>query len=288
MLQPHIIRRGLLLWRDRRFFTSGSWVDQYEQELERYFETTKFSLKHENDLERLKRNMALVYPRKRRLILIDLEAYERSQLTITEVGIAIYDPRSMEHAIVPHIQNIHLIVKQHKHKVNGKFVPDHKFGFNGGQSYLMNHKDIKLTLQKVMANAGANDDVFVSHGVGSDIKFLKLMGVLVPTDIATVDTHMLYSMSFDRYATLKQTCRSLNIPVSRMHNGGNDAYYTLLAAMKICDPNVRIKLGLDQHKVLEPRTKGEIQSLKFSDRAKVIPKEGDQVWDELKGLWNTD
>ncbi|KAG7194549.1 uncharacterized protein KQ657_004764 [Scheffersomyces spartinae] len=195
---------------------------------------------------------------------------------------------SADHNGVPHIQNIHLIVKQHKHKVNGKFVPDHKFGFNGGQSYLMNHKDIKLTLQKVMANAGANDDVFVSHGVGSDIKFLKLMGVLVPTDIATVDTHMLYSMSFDRYATLKQTCRSLNIPVSRMHNGGNDAYYTLLAAMKICDPNVRIKLGLDQHKVLEPRTKGEIQSLKFSDRAKVIPKEGDQVWDELKGLWNTD
>lgn len=267
--------------------TLGTGMNTYEHELQRYFETTKFSLGHDNDLDRLKKFMGLVYPRQRRLVLIDVEAYERSPLIITEIGIAVYNPHNMEHALLPHIQSMHLIVKQHKNKLNGKFVPDNKFGFNGGVSYLIANQDVKEVLQKVITSTASHHDVFVSHGVGSDIRFLRLMGVEIPEELHTVDTHTLYSMSFDRYATLKHTCRTLSIPVSRMHNGGNDAYYTLLAAMKMCDPSIRTKLGLDQHKQMEVRSKKEMQTLKFSERATMETRDGSLVWHELETLWTT-
>lgn len=75
---------------------------------------------------------------------------------------------------------------------------------------------------------------------------MNSLGVNFPTGYQTIDTNHLCRISHGRAnISLKKALEAVDIPYAYLHNAGNDAYYTLLLAMKLCDPQSRVRYGLD-------------------------------------------
>lgn len=123
----------------------------------------------------------------------------------------------------------------------------------------------RIILEYISNRNGA----FVGHHIEGDIKWLKSLNIEIPDNVNTVDTHKLYTISRSRGGTLRGVLRLLGIPHGFLHNAGNDAYFTLLAAMALCDPEVRISKGLDAFYDVVKKTKAQMEREKFSDVAQL-------------------
>ncbi|GEQ71530.1 hypothetical protein JCM33374_g5214 [Metschnikowia sp. JCM 33374] len=236
---------------------------QLAANLEEYFQKTAFNLAKPQHEAELRRIMDLVYLRKRPLVAVDIEAYERRPKIITELGFAIYDPENQWLSPVPHIRTTHIISHENKRFLNSMFVPNHKYRFNGGTSYQMYQKMSSLYLEDTFKyyfqERGA---VIVGHNLAGDIKWLQGHGVGNPADTPQVDTQKLFHLSRKRGATLRGILQTVEIPHANLHNAANDAYYTLLAAMSYCDPQVRQNFGLDTYIDNSQRTDKELKEAK--------------------------
>lgn len=242
--------------------------------IKHYFETTNFQFSPSyasRNIAELKKAINVIYLRKLPLVCFDVEAYERLPSKITEVGFAIYDPKLLRNSIVPFIQSGHFIIKEHKHLINHKFVPNNKTTFIGGVSYVVPLTQCVRIMNDILKEYIENrGGAFVGHHISSDIKWLKDANIEINPNTPVVDTHNLYSYSRSRGGTLRGILRMLNIPHALLHNAGNDAYYTILAAMAICDPETRQRHQLDKFIEVEAVDKRTQSDLKFSDRAQVI------------------
>lgn len=216
------------------------------------------------------KSLRLVYTRKRPLVCIDVEAYERNTKKVTEIGISIYDPKLQLNSIFADIKPIHIIISENIKLNNSKYVPDNKRRFMGGESYLLSleesRKFITMIVEKYIIE---QDGVIVGHSVAQDIKWIKSLNVKLPENVNTVDTKDIYSLTRNAGATLRGVLRHVDIPHGYLHNAGNDAYYTLLATLAYCDPSVRISKKLDEFKDIEKLSSGEKVQQKFSDEARV-------------------
>ena len=223
--------------------------------IDEYFTETKF-LMQKHSLPLLRAAMEKGYLRDRVLFLFDVEAWEKNNKLVTEVGIAIYDPRGQEFASTPTIKQIHIVIDEHKYKRNGNFVPDKKDRFGGNCSTLMSLNDTALFISSLMEHYFEKDglrdkpSLFVGHQIAGDIKWLKSLGVEFPESFLPeehiLDTMKLFSLSHGRNGgSLKNVLKLVDIPHANLHNAGNDAYYTLLAALAWSDPLVRRLKGLD-------------------------------------------
>ncbi|KAM9937416.1 hypothetical protein OXX80_003056 [Metschnikowia pulcherrima] len=234
----------------RRNSTAQLVKSQLSARLERYFAETTFQFSKPSHVDELRRVMELVYLRKRPLVAVDVEAYERQPKFITELGIAIYDPENQWLSAQPHIKTVHIISQENKRLLNSQFVPNHKYRFNGGTSYQITKKASSKYLEETF-----------SHGVGSG------------GDTPQVDTQKLFHLSRNRGATLRGILQAVDIPNANLHNAANDAYYTLLAAMCYCDPERRQHFGLDtfveQKKITDKQRKEAMRKKKFSEAADV-------------------
>lgn len=256
----------------------------YRTDLHDYFETQTFdfgSRDHNSALKVLKRSMELIYPRERPLVCIDIEAYERQLSKVTEIGVAIYDPRgSLGRSIVPEIRTAHILVDTNLELRNGRYVPDRKGFYMGGTSHIMSKEEIKrffeLTFQKYLGGGGC----IVGHQVGGDLKWLDTIGVKIPRPLEIVDTLELHKLTRLKNGQLRALLRSLNVPHGYLHNAANDAYYTMLVALALCDPQVRKRYDLDTYKVLESGSKSAQAKRheKFSDLAKLTTSDGETMF----------
>ncbi|WEJ96081.1 hypothetical protein PSN45_003616 [Yamadazyma tenuis] len=258
----------------------------YERKLENYFKTGSFNLVNENaekGLEDLRKAMQIVYPRKIPLIAFDVEAYERNLKKVTEIGIAIYDPVASEGSIFPIIKQTHLVIKEHQKLVNGRFCPDNKKSFMGGVSYLVSLKQSKNIITSVLQEYVNNRNAaFVGHHIEGDIKWFRSIGIEVSNNAPIVDSNKLYALSRKRGGTLRGVLRLLGIPHGYLHNAANDAYYTLLATMALCDPVIRTQKGLDVFVDNVKVPEGEARLQKFSDVAQmVVPVDENTIIDSL-------
>lgn len=246
----------------------------YQQKLDEYFKNTQFNLKPEKpetNLAALKESMETVYLRKRPLVAIDVEAYERCPLKVTEIGIAIYDPLALQHSVFPIIKQGHIIIEEHKKLNNRRFCPDNKLLFMGGVSHMANMKTAKQIMSGVMEEyINRRNGAFVGHHIEGDIKWLRSLGIKTPDTAPIVDTSRLYSYSRRRGATLRGILKLAGIPHGYLHNAGNDAYYTLLAVMALCDPEVRRAKGLDDFIENERLSNPQLKLYKFSDMADIV------------------
>ncbi|OBA20892.1 hypothetical protein METBIDRAFT_42045, partial [Metschnikowia bicuspidata var. bicuspidata NRRL YB-4993] len=219
---------------------------QLAARLETYFERTTFKFLKPQHVDELRKAMELVYLRKRPLVSIDVEAYERKQKLITELGVAIYDPENQWLLMQPHVRTLHIISDENRRFLNSQFVPNHKYYFNGSTSYQMKMKlllkFLKETFRYFFEDRGA---VMVGHHLSGDIKWVKSHGVKMADDVSHIDTQKLFHLSRRRGATLRGILHTVDIPHAKLHNAANDAYYTLLAAMRYCDPECRQHYNLD-------------------------------------------
>ncbi|KAI5970806.1 hypothetical protein CANMA_000225 [Candida margitis] len=214
--------------------------------LEKYFTSRHFKFKEgseESSMNALKDAISLFNPRSRPIVAIDCEAYEREHHNITEIGIAILRPVP---TAVPQIDAVHIIIKEHLHKRNSKYVPDNKDQFLHGTSYMMKEKDAISLLKQVLDKYIVKQNgVMVGHSISSEIKYFKSLGIELPNTVKTLDTLKLHKIGRSNGGSLGGCLKLLDLPCSYLHNAGNDAYYTLLVALSYCDPVVRVVKDLD-------------------------------------------
>lgn len=224
----------------------------FASSMDEYFATTKFNM-NKAQQQTLRSSMNIVYLRKLPLVSFDVEAWEVDNNLVTEIGLAIYDPRGQELSILPDIKLAHFIIKEHQNKFNGKYVPDNKHNFVGGTSHVLPEQAVRDLLNRVIRYYFHDADpacpaALVGHLIDADIKWLKKLGVNFPQDPLVVDTNKIYLLSHGKLGGgLRQILRIVNIPHAYLHNAANDAYYTLKAALAWCDPLTRRSHGIDKN-----------------------------------------
>jgi hypothetical protein len=207
-------------------------------------------------------------------VAIDLELFEFNNNYLTEIGIAVYDPRGMPknqpNPILPKIKCCHFIVKENKRKVNGRFVPNNMYNFSYGESVIMAMEDCKTAVNTILGTlAKDNNMVIVGHGVDGDISVLIKEGFCVPKH-QVLDTSSMWRMTRkEGFGSLEKLLEFFEIPHALMHNAGNDAFLSLCLYFALCDPEVRREKRLD-----EPQPQEDIQPSSRSKRGKkMIPSE---------------
>ncbi|GEQ71533.1 hypothetical protein JCM33374_g5217 [Metschnikowia sp. JCM 33374] len=195
-------------------------------------------------MQSVRKHMNRVYCRNSILFCIDIEAWEQNHDLVTEVGVSIYDPRYQESALVPNIKTLHMTVAENKHLKNGKHVADNKDNFMGKSTWNMTLDQIRWILQELIDRYFDPGYPFycslVGHDLRGDLQWLDKIGVYIPSNVRQLDTQTLFAYTHGRNgASLGKCLRAVNQPFAHLHNAGNDAYYTILLALKLCDPNVR-------------------------------------------------
>lgn len=220
--------------------------------LDQYFATTHFNFTKDTYILALRQSMEAVYLRKRPLVSIDIEAFERNPSKVTEVGVAIYDPEAQQLLLQPTIKTLHIIIRENKLMINTRFVPNKKFEFNGGCSYELLMIQLRQFLTKLFNHYLVDcRGSLVGHNVDGDIKWIRGMGVKFDNP-SVVDTMRIFGYSRSKGATLRGILRTMGIPHANLHNAANDAYYTLLASFALCDPQQRERFNLDTYLTLYP------------------------------------
>lgn len=223
-----------------------------------------------------------VFTRSAVLFSLDVEAWEMNTKLITEIGIAIYDPFAKGEArnnirdanivnlggvsIMPTIKQIHIRIKETVKLINGQYVPNHVDNFNGGTTLVLSRYEAAVFVQAlidhffVYTTASENGDALVEenvqqqlkktylvgHDVGGDVKWLKNLGISLPQNHLRLDTAQMMKIQHGKdNVGLARSLQLLDIPHNFLHNAGNDAYYTLLLAFKLCDPYIRLLKRLD-------------------------------------------
>ncbi|CDO92711.1 unnamed protein product [Kluyveromyces dobzhanskii CBS 2104] len=190
---------------------------------------------------------------------IDIEAWEKNPSIVTEIGIAIWDPRIDEgrYSISgPTFENHHILIDQSLPLRNTQFMPDHKYQYLLGRTKIMDIKHCQIFIQNLIDNyMVTNIDqskptgyqrAFVGHGFSGDLKWLKTLQLRIPDDVPIFDTMKLFQSVYGSTGSgLGKALRLLQIPHSYLHNAGNDAYYTLRLLLHMCDIEKRKLLCLD-------------------------------------------
>lgn len=207
-------------------------------------------LKLKSKIQQVKKHMERVFTRTSVLFCIDVEAWEHNQRYVTEIGVSIYDPRYQELALIPNIKTYHIVIAENRDVYNGEHVPDHRENFSGGTTYILSLNQTRSLLQDLVDHYFG--PVFplhcslVGHDLRGDLKWFENIGVDIPNNVRKLDTQTLFSYTHGLDgASLKNALRTVNQPFSFLHNAGNDAYYTILLALKLCDPNVRELTRID-------------------------------------------
>lgn len=242
--------------------------------LDDYLANTKFDFAGDQkaQVSALKQWMELVYLRDRPLVAVDIEAFERSSDLVTEVGFAIYDPREQGATLLPNIRTVHLIIKEHFHKKNGRFVPDNSHRCLLGRSHIVDLKQCSTFITEVFRRYFEEDKaVLVGHGIRSDLKWLRTLVSNVPENCPIVDSTAIHKLSRKSNGSLEGILRQVEIPCGRLHNAANDAFYTLQAVMAWCDPFYRQKYKLDVYdSTVILMSKQVRRRMQFDDAAELV------------------
>lgn len=220
----------------------------------------------------------------------DIEAYEKDNNVITEVGISIFDPRENTGSIVPITRNFHIIISESLSLRNENWVCDLKECYLLGQSLVLNLNQCVEFVQSLInyymipkTEASKSwSRAYVGHNIDGDIRWLTKIGVNIPhleqlnysLDIRKQPNipYVLDTMKFYRYcygqngSSLGKILRLFGLSHAFLHNAGNDAHYTLKLLMHMCDINFRIQFGLDDINKFERRAQD------YMDRTKTEPK----------------
>ncbi|KAI0528069.1 hypothetical protein F5B22DRAFT_17987 [Xylaria bambusicola] len=180
-----------------------------------------------------------------RFVCVDIEAYEKDDRTITEVGLAVLDtedlidipPGEKGENWCSLIQPYHLRIQEHRYLVNSEYLQGCPDAFNFGESQFVPLKETHKVVGKIIGDKESGDQrpvIIVGHEVQADLKFLLKIGYnpwsepLIVDEVDTRDLFQRIKRSTD-VRGLETMCTELGIFGKNYHNGGNDAVYTLQA-----------------------------------------------------------
>lgn len=210
-------------------------------------------------------------------ICIDLEAFEFAQQKITEVGVSVLDSRQIigtdpgpdGKEWLSKINTRHILIEEHKHLVNKRFVHGCPDKFNFGSSEVVSLKNIHKTLTQLFANPspnsirasdeGSRNIILVGHGLSNDTVYLKKLRFTPNAKgniIQNVDTQKFVG-SKKQQVGLSKLMTGLGIEPENLHNAGNDAAYTMQALLLMTvqhtnDPGAYVKAVADAKAKVDP------------------------------------
>ncbi|KAI8612959.1 hypothetical protein BC830DRAFT_1134388 [Chytriomyces sp. MP71] len=266
------------------------------QSLEDYVALNKALEKHKRELKRVERDASDSASMQQQLmdartmvskavskatvfLSLDVEAYERDQSKILEIGWTIFNPKATGNGLI----GKHFILEENSNLKNGRYVPDHRNDFKFGDTevecldYVISLLKVDLNIDD--ANAVGAGAVLVGHAVSGDIEWLKKCGVEVVAlnglhsegfeiveegrkedirssftrsrhyvfDTAELDCALHGRLKAQKFS-VKAMCLSLgiideesNVP---FHNAGNDAYLTMQAFLKMASVSSQLSTSL--------------------------------------------
>lgn len=206
----------------------------------------------------------------RRLLAFDVEAFEHDQRVLLELGAAIYEipaaaalytlEAGLESGeVTPHLESgqvtppvacclpptisvSHFVIKEHLKKKNGRFCANNRENFSFGKSQHKSLAEVFAWLRREMSQPGTG---LIGHNLEADLKYLVSAK---PTSSAkTKFSHEWFKgrPTFDTQAIFKEVhlrpqpdklsaiLTHYGIHHDFMHNAGNDAFFTLLAALRM-------------------------------------------------------
>jgi hypothetical protein len=186
---------------------------------------------------------------------VDVEAWEGNPRLVTEIGLAFFV------AVFGHgstFRHRHIIVEEHLGRRNGKWVEDNRDRFLFGDSEVLPLANAVAEVSKELDGA----DYIIGHAVAGDLKWLHSIGVRskqrnsqgaeeVTLDERLVDTQMLDIACVARAAraiggrkddvkaatkqrSLKVLAEEHGLHPAALHNGANDAAFTLQVMLSQC------------------------------------------------------
>ncbi|ORY70157.1 uncharacterized protein BCR38DRAFT_332270, partial [Pseudomassariella vexata] len=180
-----------------------------------------------------------------RFVCVDVEAYERNNNIVTEVGIAILDTQKIVDTAPGDkgedwfklIEAHHLRVKERSYMVNQEFVRGCPDSFHFGTPEFVAESELSRCLAEIIGEPNADDQspvVMVGHDVSIDLRYLKNAGYniwILPQYLDEIDTQLMFQrlQMVSQGRSLELVCSELGIPGCNFHNAGNDAVYTLRA-----------------------------------------------------------
>ncbi|KAK6008196.1 hypothetical protein QM012_000099 [Aureobasidium pullulans] len=210
-------------------------------------------------------------------VCIDLEAFEFAHEKITEVGVSVLDSRHVVgtdpgpdgNEWLSKISTRHILIKEHKHLVNKRFLHGCPDKFNFGDSEVVSLKNIHKTLTQLFDNPSPNSIqtsgpgsrklILVGHGLSNDTAFLKKLNFAPHATgniIRDVDTARFVGTK-KQMVGLSKLLIGLGVDPENLHNAGNDAAYTMQALLLMTiqhtnDPGAYVKAVADAKAKVDP------------------------------------
>lgn len=164
-----------------------------------------------------------------KIVSIDFEFFlnkRKNEYALTEMGIAISDHGE--------IKSYHYLVKEHYERKKNRSLQE-KFAF--GDTLIVSLADLKPIVDKHLDKA----DYVLFHEMREDRDIMLTLGYDFSKrdDIQILDTQLSYKRYFRPKGTapngepLDVLLKSFKIDAQNLHNGGNDAYYTLQLLLKM-------------------------------------------------------
>jgi hypothetical protein len=241
------------------------------------------------------------------IISIDVEAYERAQGIITEVGVSTLDTRDLQGTAPGRngqnwqqfVRARHFRITEYKNYVNKDFVAGCPDKFDFGTSEWVSIKSIPSVLTQCFhqpfSKPGSNykapvaqdpnqkrNIVLLGHDVEQDIQYCHKIGFSVlgrGNLIATMDTKAMYQ-AYTRDTSprgLSGVLSDFDMTAWHAHNAGNDAVFTVWAMLATCVRDAAERGTEDSEKKHEERTKSKFDSA--IEEAKVRAQEDAEGWD---------
>jgi DNA polymerase III epsilon subunit-like protein len=158
------------------------------------------------------------------LVAVDVEAWEKDPGRVTEVGVAIFSKGAFRHR--------HFLVAEHLAMRNGRYVDDNRDHFLFGTSEAW---PLAKVAEKVSAELrGA--DFFIGHDVKGDVAWLRDIGCEIDPRLldCVIDIQEVAgSRGLGRQRSLQDLAEEFGVGPERLHNGGNDAAFTLQVLLSL-------------------------------------------------------
>lgn len=179
------------------------------------------------------------------IITLDLEWWEFDSEYITEIGIATLLPgktrAELPVGLLKELEVHHLRVKENAHLVNGKMVAGHPEKFEFGKTAFVNTIEAKMALQDIFAQSDEEKHIrpviLLGHAVDNDIDILRekfdfdlaaFGTVMMVLDTQVMATEL--GLMGGKKMSLKHVLEQYSIEEPFLHNAGNDAAQTVVAA----------------------------------------------------------
>jgi hypothetical protein len=186
------------------------------------------------------------------VVCLDAEWYEYSPSHITELGISILLPESVDAVngewdsawkVMRQLLNFHVRIKPNAHLVNSELCEGHPEAFQFGRTSFVNVVQARDLLRYAFARTDAAGNprpiIFIGHAVSNDIETLAThfgfeigaLGNVVTTLDTQVMARELSLAEAGRKMRLSNLLWTFGITEKYLHNAGNDTVTTMIAAM---------------------------------------------------------